>query len=344
MSRWIDFRELRSKLSFEAVLSKHGVEIKKKGIQHLGFCPLPGHKGEKRSPSFSANLEKGIFQCFGCGGKGNVLEFSALMQGVDVKNGQALRDVALSLQREFCPELEKHKKPKKGETAPSTQTEILPQGKAVSKVIVNAPLDFELKKLEPSHPYLDKRGFTKETIEHFGLGFCFKGLLAGRIAIPVHAPDGKLVGYCGRIVDDTKINEANPRYKFPPPRQRTGVTYEFHKSKLLYNAHRILKPVENLIVVEGFPSVWWSHQMGFADAVALMGWAMSEEQAAIIAELVSPSGTVWLIPDGDEAGKKCAEAALPRLALNRRVRLIKLDEGKQPTDYSGAHFREWLGR
>jgi len=342
MPAWIDFRELRSKLSFEAVLLKHGVEIRKRGTQHQGFCPLPGHRGERHSPSFSANLEKGIFQCFGCGAKGNILDFAALMVGADVADGKALREVATKLRKEFCPELEA-KKRKKEERKPEPEL-LRPVAETKPKVIVNAPLDFELKKLEPNHPYLDGRGFTKETVAHFGLGYCSKGLLAGRIAIPVHTKDGRLVGYCGRIVDNSKVSEENSRYKFPPPREREGVTYEFHKLELVYNANRIQKPVENLIVVEGFPSVWWIHQMGFPDVTALMGWVMSDEQAAIITELVSPKGTVWLIPDGDEAGRKCAGQALPRLAVNRRVKYVKLDEGKQPTDYCGAYFREWLAK
>src|SRR6266576_3030629 len=99
MANWIDFRQLRQSLNFEAVLKSYGIEIKAKGKQHHGFCPLPNHQGKRNSPSFSANLEKGIFQCFGCGAKGNVLEFAALMENVDPKNGSALRDVALKLQQ-----------------------------------------------------------------------------------------------------------------------------------------------------------------------------------------------------------------------------------------------------
>jgi DNA primase len=49
-------------------------------------------------------------------------------------------------------------------------------------VIVNSPLDFELKHLDPVHPYLPGRGFTPETIAHFGLGFCSKGSLNDRIS------------------------------------------------------------------------------------------------------------------------------------------------------------------
>jgi DNA primase len=50
------------------------------------------------------------------------------------------------------------------------------------------------------------------------------------------------------------------------------------------------------------------------------------------------------MPDGDEAGRKCAKEGLALLAVNRRGRLIKLDEGKQPTDYCGTFFREWIAK
>src|SRR6266850_3677845 len=102
MSTWIDFKQLRSKLDFEQVLKHYGVEVKRKGNQHHGFCPLPKHNGKKNSASFSAHLERGIFQCFGCGAKGNVLEFAALMEKVDPQDGEALREVAFKLQQRFC--------------------------------------------------------------------------------------------------------------------------------------------------------------------------------------------------------------------------------------------------
>src|SRR4051812_32662076 len=103
MSTWVNYKDLRNNLSFELLLRHYGVEIKRKGIQHHGFCPLPGHGGKRNSPSFSANMEKGIFQCFGCGAKGNLLEFAVLMERADPKDGAAFRRVALSLQERFCP-------------------------------------------------------------------------------------------------------------------------------------------------------------------------------------------------------------------------------------------------
>src|SRR5947209_7449044 len=146
MATWIDFKQLRQSLNFEAVLRHYGVELKVKGRQHHGYCPLPNHQGKRNSPSFSANLDKGIFHCFGCGAKGNVLEFAALMENVDPKNGAELHKVALKLQERFCPANAQPGQP----PAPSKQAKLEPTEELPA--VVNAPLDFELKGLNQAHP------------------------------------------------------------------------------------------------------------------------------------------------------------------------------------------------
>jgi DNA primase len=334
MAGWIDFKELRTKLDFEQVLRHYGVEVKRKGTQHHGYCPLPNHNGKKNSPSFSANLERGIFQCFGCGGKGNVLDFAALMEKADPEDGAALRKVAAGLHKRFCPEA--GAAPRR-DRPPAPKPEKPEEEKA--PIVVNEPLDFELKGLDPTHLYLTNRGFTQATIEHFGLGFCSRGLLKGRVAIPLQDQEGKLIGYAGRVVDDATISEENPRYKFPSKRERDGKIFEFRKTLFLYNGFRIKTSVEDLIVVEGFTSVWWLCQNGLPQVVATMGADCSDRQAELIATLVKPDGRVWLLPDGDEAGSRCAESLLLRISPQRFVRWVKLENGKQPTDYDGDKLK-----
>ena len=330
MSAWIDFKELRSKLDFEAVLRHYNVEVKRKGDQHHGYCPLPNHNGKKNSVSFSAHLKRGIFQCFGCGAKGNLLDFAAFMEGVDPKDGAALRKVATELQKRFC--VSTAAPPKAEPTKPSKD---LP-------VVVNASLDFELKHLDYEHPYLKGRGFTSETIRLFGLGYCSRGLLNGRIAIPIHH-DGKLIGYAGRLVDDKAVNEDTPKYKLPPARERDGKLFEFRKSLIVYNARRIQNPVDDLVVVEGFPSVWWLTQMGCEATVATMGASMSDEQGSITVSLVNPKGRVWIVSDGDTAGERWAKEVLEHVSRERFCRWLKLDTGKQPTDYPPDFYTERMG-
>jgi DNA primase len=333
---WINFKELRAKLDFEQVLRHYGVEVKRKGTQHQGFCPLPNHNGKKNSPSFSANLERGIFQCFGCGAKGNVLEFAAMMEKVDPKDGLAFRNVALELQERFCPEAGVAPKARE-RTADKRQPKVEPVVQV--PVIVNAPLDFELKGLDTAHPYLLGRGFLPDTIAHFGLGFCSRGMLKDRVAIPLHNSGGKLIGYAGRVVDDTTITEDNPRYRLPGKREREGKTFEFRKTQFLYNGLRILSPVDDLIVVEGFTSVWWLHQNGLPNVVATMGADCSERQAELIVALVKANGRVWIAPDGDKAGERHAQTLLALIAPHRLVRWVKMATDKQPTDLSGEQLK-----
>ena len=243
MRIWINFKELRAKLKFEDVLRHYGVEVKRKGHQHQGLCPLPSHNGRRTSPSFSANLERGIFQCFGCGAKGNALEFAVLMSGGNPTDGDALRATAVELQQRFCPQ------------GASTRTKVVERSMTLvpkaTPVAVNVPLNFELKGLDAGHPYLLNRGFTRETMHFFGVGFCVRGVLKNRIAIPLNDQDGKLLGYAGRVIDDTAITKENPRYRFPSRREHEGKIYEFRKTLFLYNGFRIKAPCDDLFVVEG---------------------------------------------------------------------------------------------
>jgi DNA primase len=338
MSAWIDFKELRANLDFEQLLRHYGVEVKRRGDQHHGFCPLPSHQGKRNSPSFSANLTRGIFQCFGCGAKGNLLEFAALMERVDPKNSTAFRDVALRLKERFCPGPDSM--PQAGKQAKEAQH---PAGKPVpgeSPALINAPLDYELKGLDPNHPYLAKRGFAAETIARFGLGFCSRGMLKDRIAIPLHDHKGRLIGYAGRVVDDSAVSEANPKYRFPSKREREGKVFEFRKTRFLYNGFRVTDPVDDLIVVEGFTSVWWLNQNGFANTVATMGSDCSERQAELIVGLVKSAGHVWIIPDGDAAGERHAQSLLRLISPYRLVRWVKLPDGKQPTDLTREQLKD----
>jgi DNA primase len=332
MRAWVDFKGLRARLSFEALLQKYGVEVKRKGNQHHGYCPLPNHNGKRNSPSFSADLERGIFQCFGCGAKGNLLDFAALMQKADPKDGDALREVALELQKRFFgvePAAPKEKRP-----------EMKPKSEAPA--VINALLDFELKGLNIAHPYLSGRGFKLETVVHFGLGFCSRGMLKDRIAIPLHDAAGKLVGFAGRVIDDGAITEDKPRYRFPGARERDGKIFEFRKTLFLYNGFRFKNPLDDLIVVEGFTSVWWLTQNQIPNVVATMGADCSDEQARLIVSVVKPNGRVGIISDGDPAGERFALSVLTKVSPHRFVRWVKCDEGKQPTDLSGEQLKTCL--
>lgn len=311
----LDFKKLRKQLDFGKVLQSYGVELKLRGDQHHGFCPLPSHKGKRNSPSFSANVKRKIWQCFGCGRKGNVLDFAVLMDGGNPKNGEHVMLTATKLSGASFSEW----------SEPKTTDD------KDEDAVINAPLDFELKGLDATHPYLFSRCFRDETIERFGLGFCTRGLLADRVVIPLHDAKGTLVGYAGRVVNDEAISEENPKYKFPGRRKRNGVIHEFRKSLLLYNEHHIERKVSDLVIVEGFASVWWLTQAGVKNVVSLMGSSCSSEQADAIAWHVYNEGRVWIYTDMDPAGDRAADEIFLRVGSRRFVRRVRMEQGQQPT-------------
>lgn len=342
MSTWIDFKSLRAQLSFADVLKHYGVQARIKGERTYALCPLPNHPvhagGGQRTASLSINLTRNIFQCFGCKASGNVIDFCARMEGFDPSDPKQFRSAALKIAETFGVAIEV-KPDAKVKKMPPTDTKSIPAAKPSElspaaktlPVIINAPLDFELKHLDPKHPYLASRGFIPETIEHFGLGYCGKGMMKDRIAIPLHDAEGRLIGYAGRIVDDERINDEIPKYLFPGSREREGKQYEFHKSQLLYNLHRLDSRVEELIVVEGFASVWWLHQNGYRNTVALLGSSCSFEQVGLLAKFAK---RVWILTDGDDAGRQCVDSIWRQAGSQLHCRCVPLDDGRQPTDLS----------
>ena len=340
MATWIDFKALRAKLQFKNVLHHYRIETKVKGDRATALCPLPDHPertdGSPRTASLSVNLTRNIFQCFGCKASGNALEFACRMEGFDPTDPQQFRTGAIKVADVFGINAGKSgnaaSMPGGHDRPPAKPTQPAPPSTVKRSSVVNSPLDFQLKDLDPNHPYLRDRDVLPETIEQFGLGYCNRGMLKYRVAIPLHNPQGQLVGYAGRITKDSMITDECPKYLFPGDRERDGTLYEFRKSHLLYNAHRIKGPVDHLFVVEGFPATWWLWQSEYRATVGLMGANCSNEQAELIVNLVRPDGKIWLMPDGNDAGIQCAKSCLEKLSPHRFVRWARLHPHHQPTD------------
>jgi len=195
---FVSFAEVKRAVSMEAVLSRYGLlaDLTKKGRNLAGPCPFC--KGTS-ARQFQVNLEKNAWYCFGCKQGGNVLDFVATREGVGV------RAAALKLDSWF--ELGLVGKEPGGATSEAPAEE--PPIKELRTS--NPPLTFTLKTLDPAHPNLAPLGIGAETLAHFGAGYCTKGLLKGRLAIPVHNRVGELVAYVGLATGDEE-----PRYLFPP--------------------------------------------------------------------------------------------------------------------------------
>lgn len=343
MGDWIDFAEIRAKVTLEQVLLDMyglGDRLKRSGRRLVGPCPI--HHGD--SPrAFSADLEKNVWYCHtGCRRGGNVLDAVAALDGITI------REAALKLQAVFLgasgSASPSRSAPQPLPRSPSPATAANAQGAATARArppvpatastpsatdgtateegAINPPLSLRLT-LAPDHPHVLKdRGLSLATARRFQIGYCARGLLRGTIAIPIHDEDGDLVAYAGRRLKGADVREKG-KYAFPRG---------FRKDLVLYNLDqaKALAANEGLVICEGFFAVMTLFERGVENAVASMGCALSDAQADLLAEHASH---VSILYDGNDAGRGGALDALARLE-KRGVSAtnIALPEGFVPED------------
>lgn len=66
----------------EELVARLGIEMKVHGDEMRGICPIPAHRGEKKTPSFYINPSKQVFNCFGCKAGGNIVKFAQAFNGL----------------------------------------------------------------------------------------------------------------------------------------------------------------------------------------------------------------------------------------------------------------------
>lgn len=339
-SSFIDFKAVKAAISMERVLAHYGLteKFKRSGDSLSGPCPI--HKGTNPT-QFRISISKNIWNCFSeCKHGGNVLDFIARMENVSI-HAAALKAVewfrldsdALNGSSDEEEEHE-HEAPKtngsSNRKASSKQTVA-----DTEKVTPNKPLKFRLDKLDPEHTYLHERGLKPETIQTFGIGFCNKGMMEGRIAIPICNPDGAVVAYAGRFPGEPV--EDTPKYKLPQG---------FRKSLELFNIERAIKePAEKpLIIVEGFFGCMNLYQHGHRKQIGLMGSTLSVAQEKLIRKHF-PAGTQIIIAlDENEAGQAGREDIASRLVRYYFVKIQTFKEpDTQPEDLNAEEIQKLVG-
>lgn len=333
-SSFVDFKAIKAAISMEQVLSHYNLmdKFKRSGDSLSGPCPIHGGSNPTQ---FRVSISKNVWNCFSeCKHGGNTLDFIARMENVSI-HAAALKaiewfDLNAETVRGESDESEESPEP----PPKRVQTSKPAKKPAKEDATPNKPLSFRLEKLEREHLYLTERGLSIETITAFGAGYCAKGMMAGRIAIPIHNPDGNVVAYAGRWPGEP--DEDTPKYKLPQG---------FRKSLELFNADRAFKePAEKpLVIVEGFFDCMKLHQNGWPRVVALMGSTLSAAQEEIIRKHVSPESRVIVMLDEDEAGRFGREDIAAHLSRFCFVKTHVFGKsGAQPEDLSPEELQSIL--
>lgn len=274
------FQELKPNVTIEELLKKYGVNLKPGASGLRGRCPI--HQGNN-DEDFNIDTVAQRFHCVSCGRHGNVVGFYAVMECCSIEQA------AIKL-NSWAP----------GNAGIHSQEKAI-SGHALALAPVeasNLPLGYQLEALDHHHPYLKHRGITSDTAQAFGVGyFLGKGMMSGRVVIPIHNGQGELVAYAGRAA----TNQTQPKYTF---------SSGFQKSAVLYNLHQI-KPSSRkglVHVVESFFGVMKLTQAGFPNAVALMGASMSETQVELLSRHFTHA--ILLLDEDDEGMEGMMDAVL----------------------------------
>lgn len=345
-------RELIARNGIESVASSY-VSLKRRGRNLVGLCPFHGEK----TPSFNLYPETESFYCFGCGAGGDVITFVKRIENLDYIDAVKFLAARCGMQ---MPEEQIDDK------ASRFRMRILEANREAARF-------FHAQLTQPEGrialDYYRRRGYTDATIRHFGLGYApdswdalcrelrAKGfrdeelqaafltrrgrnggsydIFRNRVMIPIIDIRGAVIGFGGRVLDDSK-----PKYI------NTESTLAFSKSNTLFALNFAKSSGRELILCEGYMDVIALHQAGFTNAVAALGTAFPEEQVRLISRYADK---INLIFDADEAGQKATRRVLDALKTTGvEVKVITIPDGKDPDEFikkNGAErFRLLLER
>ena len=329
--------ELVARNPIEDVVGQY-VSLKRSGSNMFGLCPFHGEK----TASFSVAPDKGIYYCFGCHKGGGAINFMMEVEGLTYPD--AVRALAKRAGMEV-PEDEQYQSRYR-------------QQERLWALMKEAGRFFYSQLYSPAGKecleYTARRGLTKNIITQFGMGYApntwnslvdamrKKGYtdqelvaadLAGekngrvydrfrnRLMFPIIDVRGNVVGFGGRVLDDSK-----PKYL------NSNDTVIFNKRKNLFGLNLAKKSkTGSLILVEGNIDVVTMHQYGFDNAVASLGTSLTDEQATLISRYADQ---VVLLYDGDAAGQKATKRAIPILEKAEiAVKVLQIPDNMDPDDY-----------
>ncbi len=267
------FSHLKRLVSIEQVLTARGViaSLTRRGQRLIGPCPV--HHGD-HPQAFVVDLAKDLWYCFTrCRGGGDVVELVRRMDHCPYP--EVARYLAALARVSPTPARAKARRPNRA-YQPYTKT----------------------LRLDPHAPLLAQKGIPAQTARHFQAGaYQGPGFLEGCVAIRLHDPDGRPIGYAGRRLDPQQIRHYG-KWKFPP-----GLP----KREILYGFHRITSPLQQgLAVVECPWGVMRLAQIGIP-AVALLGIHLSRTQV----QLLRRTPRIVLMLDGERRSIRQPPDSIP---------------------------------
>jgi DNA primase len=342
--------DVRDRTNIVDVIKRY-VELKRAGTgSWKGLCPFHAEK----TASFHVHETRQFFHCFGCGEKGDVFGFMVKIEQRSFT--EVLRDLA----QQAGVELPEREPLSPGERRARADAES--ERDRLFRVMDLAGGYFERCYAAPegerARRYVTGRGIGAEIVARFRIGYAPPGwtalqdhLAAGgiaaadaerlglvgtgergrydffrdRVMLPVFDRQKRVIGFGSRLLD---ADAKDRKYVNSPDSPL------FHKKECLYGLHVALDAVRKTgtaVLVEGNFDVLALHQAGIEEAVAPMGTAITTEQVAMLGRIAR---RVVVIFDGDEAGKRASQKAVPLFVeADLDGRVARLPAGEDPDDF-----------
>ncbi|NNF80625.1 MAG: DNA primase [Rhizobiales bacterium] len=342
--------DIRARLPISEVVGRKVTWDRRKSVpakgDHWACCPFHGEK----TPSFHADDRRGRYHCFGCKESGDIFTFVTKTDGLSFPEAvQMLADLAgVALPKPTAQDAEREQK------------------RATLYDVMELAAKFFEHKLQSAdgaaaRGYLSDRGLSAKVQQDFRIGYApndrraLKSHLAEndvsseqmaesglvisgpdisvpydrfreRVMFPIRDMRGRVIAFGGRALSA----DAQAKYLNSPEGPL------FHKSNVLYNfdtARSAAYEAGNLVVCEGYMDVIALVRAGYANAVAPLGTALTQEQLRLMWKAV-PEPVLCF--DGDVAGRKAAyravDTALALLQPGYSLRFALLPEGQDPDD------------
>jgi DNA primase len=355
MTTLSDFKEtVRQQADIVRVIGDY-IQLKKAGAKNFnGLCPFHNEK----TPSFSVNIERQFFHCFGCGKSGDVFKF--VQEREQISFPEAIKFVAEKMGIPL---------PKMQYSSESEAEDAGKRGKLI-EMHERACKFFEDQLRRPegaqAREYLAGRGLKEETIKTFRIGFApdsgftlkdrlkadfsdemmrASGLFSwkeggdgqaggvttaamyskfrNRIMFPIANENGKIIAFTGRTL--AKDEKSGPKYLNSPE------TPIYSKSRVLYNLDRAKEAVRKLgyvILVEGQMDCIAVYSAGFHNVAASSGTAFTETQVRLLGRF---SKDIVVNFDPDTAGAAATDKSLGMLLEEEfNIRVLRLEAGFDP--------------
>jgi DNA primase len=355
--------EIKTKLDIVAYVQQY-VPLKKAGRSYKAPCPFHVEK----TPSFVVNPDSQSWRCFGaCNEGGDIFSFA------QKKHGWSFTEALEELGRQAGVEVRKQTPEQRAKFERLDTLRGLVQ--AAADYYAQQLFSDDVQAVATLQYTREKRGFSDETIQRFGMGYAPQGWqnvsdhlkLLGysedqivetgmavrneegrvydrfrhRLVIPIRDERGRTIGFGARALNP----EDNPKYLNSPQ------TPLFDKSRTLFGldaAKDAIRDSETVVVVEGYMDAIQAHQAGFTNVVAQMGTALTEIQ---IKQLARSAKHIILALDADAAGQSATRRSLEvarealqadysgRLSVD--IRILQIPDAKDPDDLIRETPERW---